>query len=136
MDKERFNPDFDPDSTEISNLANIYYTPGFVVLHKIFMSELDKLLIALASIPNEQKEVVLARHEKMHAAGQFYEQCVARINTYVTMYTNVVNADRSPIDETEGVLDMGDTYDPDSEVEIEDLPNFLGDVDGLEEGSF
>jgi hypothetical protein len=132
LDK-RFNPEYEPDGAEISSLANIYYTPGFAVLHKIFMSELDKLMIALASVEPENKESVLARHLKMNAAGQYYEFCVERINSYVSMYTNIQAADHSPIDETEGVLDMGETYDPNKEVEIEDLPSFFGEAESFEE---
>ena len=132
--KPRFNPEFQPDPVEIANLASIFYTPGFAVVHKIFMSELDKLLIDLSSVDNSNKDMVLARHAKMHAAGQFYQACVERLNVYVSLHTSIGLADNGPADPTE-ILDMGETYDPNQEEPtIDDLPSFFGEAELVEDG--
>jgi hypothetical protein len=108
LENKEFNPDLQLEHGERAVLAATAATPGFVIMHRIFRSEVDKFLIALINADPANSKEVVSRQLLAKAAAQFYQAVTTRINEEVMLYTHAPRADDKPIDITEQVLDIGE----------------------------
>lgn len=107
MENGKFTPSIELDYTNRADLAAMCATPGYSVLHRIMRSEVDKFVLAIMNTQATDKEAVFNNFLVMKAAAQFYEGITQRVNGELMQYTAQGPAP-APVDNTEGVLDIGE----------------------------
>lgn len=101
-----FNPDLRLDHGDRALLGQLTVMPGYKIMHRIFRSEVDKFFVALINADPAEPEQVVSKQLTAKAAAMFYEQVTNRINEEVMQYTNAPRANATPVDMTEGILDL------------------------------
>lgn len=105
-----FEPALALDRGEQALLTQMYYQPGYKILHRVFRAEVDKFFLALVNTPADDIEAVVAAHKLAKAAAMFYEGITNRVNEEVLQFSAAPKASDAPIDIT-SVLDIGDSYE-------------------------
>lgn len=103
-----FNPELQLDHGERGMLSQLLGMPGYKIMHRIFRSEVDKFFVQLINANPARAEDVVTAQLTAKAAAQFYEGVTQRINEEVLQYTGAPRYNETPVDLTEGVLDLGD----------------------------
>ena len=77
---------YKPQDTEIQQLAQILSLPGYQVLQRVMMAEVDGFQIDMMNVdptkPNYDTEV-RAKHSIALAAGMFYQRLQERVAGYI-----------------------------------------------------
>lgn len=109
MEINKFAPVIELTYTDQADLAALVATPGYRVLHKIMRSEVDKFILSLINtkVEGQDKDAVYNKFLLSKAAAQFYQQVTDRINGETLQYVSSQDH-RAPVDETEGILDLGE----------------------------
>ena len=102
------NATFKPQDNEIQQLQQILALPGYQILRKAMMAEIDQFQIDLLNVDpssDRYETEVRAKHSIALAAGMFYQRLEDRIAGYVNRFTEKHN--QSPVlpDPTESLLD-------------------------------
>lgn len=108
MENGKFTPAVELTYMDQADLAATCATPGYGILHRLMRSEVDKFVLALINTEQGDKEEVYSAFLVSKAAAQFYQGVTNRINQEVIQYTASQGRDSSPIDGTEGILDIGE----------------------------
>jgi hypothetical protein len=108
--------------------------PGYRVMHLIFRTEIDKFFVQLTNVNSANPSEVVTAQILYKAAAQFYEGVTERINEEVLQYTAAPRYGETPKDNTENILDIGDTTDEylkDITDRFEYVPNLFEETDIL-----
>jgi hypothetical protein len=101
------NAAYKPQDTEIQQLTQILSLPGYQVLQRVMMAEIDGFQLDLINVdptkPNYEVEV-RAKHSIALAAGMFYQRLQERIAGYVARMKERAAPDVLP-DPTESLFD-------------------------------
>lgn len=106
------SPQFEPDPRlDIGDrvlLAQMVAMPGYKVFNRICRAEVDKFVINLVNCDPARPEEVQAAHLLAKAAAQFFQGITNTVNEEILQYTAAPHVGDTPIDVTEGVLDIAD----------------------------
>jgi hypothetical protein len=78
---------YTPSDQEIAYLAQLMQLPGYQVLEKINLSELDMLQVAFMNVEGTEENFekkLAAKHALAKGGAQFYTKVCERITGYVT----------------------------------------------------
>lgn len=92
---------------ERARLAALVPTDGFQTLKLLMEIICEKYKVLLINASPSKAEDVLAAHHMAKASAQFYATLISRIREEVDHYKNESD-DSSPVDATEGLLDLGE----------------------------
>jgi hypothetical protein len=99
---------YKPQDNEIQHLMQLLASPGYPVLQKIMMGEIDQFQLDLINVdptkPNYETEV-RAKHSIALAAGMFYQRLQETIAGYVNRLNEKHNQPNILPDPTESLLD-------------------------------
>lgn len=110
--KRGFEPEIILDHTQRSEVANTVLTPGYQHINRIMRAEVDKVIIDLINVDEDDDALVLAKHKLSKAAAQFFQRVVNRINHEVEVYRSTIAEVGEPVDMTEGIIDLGEHTRP------------------------
>lgn len=80
------NASYRPNDVEIAQLASIISQPGFEVLKRIQLGEIDQFQLDLMSVDPTDKDYesqVRAKHNIALSAGMFYQRVTNKVATYI-----------------------------------------------------
>lgn len=120
----QFNPELELDHQERGLLTQVTTMPGYLIMHRIFRSEIDKFFVKLLNADPANGNEVVAAQLTAKAAAQFYEGVNKRINEEIVQYLGAPRYNAEPQDMTEGVLDLGDL-----EEAVQGYPNLFGETE-------
>lgn len=112
MEAVGFNPVVRLTHDQRALLAHTIATPGFVFINAIMRSEVDKFIIDLINVDEDDDKAVIAKHKMSKAAAQFYEMVIARFNMEAQQFMREAGQPTEPIDPTEGMIDIGEYAKP------------------------
>lgn len=75
-----------PSDIEVSQLQQVISLPGYQVLEKIFMSELDLMQVAIMNVDGGQpnyRDILSAKHAEAKGGAVFYTKVCEKIADYV-----------------------------------------------------
>lgn len=121
---EKYEPELEIDEGEAGTLVSFMGHPGFLVWQKVRKAEFQKFFTKLMNTDTEDKEAVLERHRIAKLAAQLYQGETNTLNEIRLQYTSAPRDRDRPVDETEGVLDIGDLAS-----QLEDVPNLFEETD-------
>lgn len=110
-----FNPEVILSHDQRAQLAHTIATPGFVFINAIMRSEVDKFVIDLINVDENDEKGVVAKHRLSKAAAQFYQLVINRVNAEAQQFMHDSGSPSEPIDPTEGMIDLGEYSEPSDE---------------------
>lgn len=127
------DPDFDLTPVERSDLAMIYHSKGWQVVHKICLAVVEQFRVDLDNADHSNPKDVMAKHALSRSASVVVTQLLTRVGSEAALLGEI-RKNAEPQESAPGV-EMDDI-----ERMTEGLPNLLGDVayiaedDDAEEG--
>lgn len=103
----QYNPEVEFEHSERGEIAQTVASPGYRHITRIMRSEVDKFLLALLNVPEDDERAIIAKHRLSKAAAQVVQGITNRVNAEVQEFTAAVRAIGPPIDVTEGLVDLG-----------------------------
>lgn len=107
MEAIGFNPEVNLSHDQRAQLAHTLATPGFVQVNAIMRAIVDRFVIDLINIDEDDDKAIIAKHKLSKAAAQVYQLVINRINAEVQQFMHD-SGTPSLIDPTEGIIDMGE----------------------------
>lgn len=102
------NASYKPQDNEIQHLTQLLASPGYPVLQKVIMAEIDGFQLDLINVdptkPNYETEV-RAKHSIALAAGMFYQRLQEKIAGYVNRLNEKHNQPNILPDQTGDLFD-------------------------------
>jgi len=98
---------YKPQDNEIQHLMQLLASPGYPVLQKIMMGEIDQFSVDLLNVdPSAERyeTEVRAKHSIALAAGMFYERLQSKIAGYVNRLNEKHNQPNILPDTTEEIF--------------------------------
>lgn len=105
----KFNPEVTLTHDERGQIAFTMASPGFQHINRIMRAEVDKFIIDLIKVAEDNKDMIVAKHIGAKHAASYYERVVNRLNEEISTFTAERGGISKPEDSTEGLLDIGDT---------------------------
>jgi len=96
------NATYKPQDNEIQHLIQLLASPGYSVLQKIMMGEIDQFSLDLLNVdPSAERyeTEVRAKHSIALAAGMFYQRLQEKISGYVNRMNERHNQPPDPTQE-------------------------------------
>lgn len=133
MEAAAFNPEVRLNHEQRGQIAHTIASPGFVYINQIMRSEVDKFVLDLINVPEDNDAMVIAKHKLSKAAAQFYQLVISRLNAESSQFVRDASESSAPMeDPTEGLIDLGEhTQTGDDPADL--LGNFEIDPQLLEE---
>jgi hypothetical protein len=104
-----FNPEVNMSHDQRGQIAHTIASPGFVHINQIMRAEVDKFVIDLINVPEDNDAMVVAKHKLSKAAAQFYQLVINRLNSEANQFIRDASESSAPIvDPTEGLIDLGE----------------------------
>jgi hypothetical protein len=102
------NAAYKPQDNEIQHLAQLLASPGYPILQRVILAEIDQFQLDLINVdptkPNYETEV-RAKHSIALAAGMFYQRLQEKIAGYVNRLNEKHNQPQVLPDVTSELLD-------------------------------
>lgn len=127
MEAVGFNPEVRLSHDQRALVAHTIATPGFALINQIMRSEVDKFIIDLINVAEDDERLVVAKHRLSKAAAQFYQLVISRISMEAQQFMRDAGEPTEPTDPTEGLIDMGEYTKPGDEPE--DVGDLLAGFD-------
>lgn len=116
MESVAFNPQVSLSHEQRGQVAHTIASPGFIYINQIMRAEVDKFVIDLINVPEDDSAMVVAKHRISKAAAQFYQLVISRLNSEAGQFVRESSGSSAPItDPTEGLIDLGEHAQPGDE---------------------
>lgn len=122
----RFDPEITFTHDQRAQIAHTIATPGFEHINRILRSIVDRFVLDLINVDEDDDNAVLGKHKLSKAAAQFYESAVSRINWESQQFMRDASGPVEPTDPTEGSIDLGEF------AKAEEPMSYEGLFEGLE----
>lgn len=104
----KFNPEVNLNHEERGQLSFTVATPGFNHINRIMRAEVDKFIVDLINVAEDNDKMVIAKHKGAKFVAQFFERIVSRLNEETNQFIRERGDDSRPVDLTEGLIDLGE----------------------------
>jgi hypothetical protein len=74
---------YHPRETEVAQLMTLVQMPGYEILKKIYIAEVDQLQVDMMNADPTNEKEVLAKHNLALAAGMFYQRVSNKVAGYI-----------------------------------------------------
>lgn len=121
--ENKFEPEVELVHEERGHLAALTTMPGFAIYNRLQRAEVDKFFIRHMATDESDKEAILENFRFTKAAAHYYQRITDRVNIEIQSYlTAVRQGTETPIDVTEGILDIGPQH-----WDTNNIPDLLGE---------
>lgn len=108
----KFNPEVMLNHEERGQVTFTMATPGFQHINRIMRAEVDKFIVDLIKVAEDNKDLIIAKHLGAKNAAEYYQRIVNRLNEESSTFAQERGGVGKPEDSTEGLLDLGESIDP------------------------